>query len=390
MTQGASVQPPLTLYAHLPWCARKCPYCDFNSHVGDQALPEDRYIDALLADLDLQLPRAGDRPLQSVFIGGGTPSLFTPGAIARLLEGISARMPMAGDVEVTLEANPGTVEQARFAGFRSAGVNRLSVGVQSLQDDHLRALGRIHDAAEARRAVANALDAGLDSVNLDLMYGLPGQTPGQAAADVDAAIALGPDHISYYQLTLEPDTRFYRYPPELPHEDDLWQMQVEGQRRLAEAGYGQYEVSAYARQGHRCRHNLNYWAFGDYLGIGAGAHGKMTSVEGAIVRDWRHRHPQTYMAKASYEPAGGRRQLDSGDAIFEFMLNALRLTDGFPLSLFVSRTGLPARAIRGAIDEAVGRGLLSERDGWLRPTPLGQRFLNDLMTLFLPEESSAA
>lgn len=380
--------PPLALYVHLPWCVRKCPYCDFNSHPQRGALPYDAYVDALLADLDGDLRDFGDaaagRELVSIFFGGGTPSLFPADAIARLLEGVAARLPLADGIEVTLEANPGTVEHGRFEGYRAAGVNRLSIGVQSFDDGMLARLGRIHSSGEAERAVQEARDAGFDNLNLDLMYALPQQDLAGALADIERAIALAPAHISHYQLTLEPNTAFAASPPPLPEHDEAWAMQEACQARLAAAGYAQYEVSAYARDGRRCAHNLNYWRFGDYLGIGAGAHGKLSGA-GGVRRRWKTRHPAAYLRDAA-TPAriGGDACVPAAELPFEYMLNALRLIDGVPAADAAARTGLDAAAFAPALRTAQARGWLETVDGMLRATPLGQRFLNDVIALFLP------
>ncbi|MFP4161151.1 MAG: radical SAM family heme chaperone HemW [Ectothiorhodospira sp.] len=341
--------PPLALYVHIPWCVRKCPYCDFNSH-GAREIPEAAYLQALLGDLETDLERLPHRTLTSVFIGGGTPSLFSPAAIGRLLERVADRPGLAADAEITLEANPGTLERARFRGFRDAGINRLSIGAQSLDDTLLRRLGRIHDARAVVDAVAAARDAGFANLNLDLMCALPGQTPAQARADLEAALALEPDHLSWYELTLEPDTAFGRSPPKLPDEDTCMAMQEAGWALLDRAGFEHYEVSAHARPGHHCRHNLNYWRFGDYLGIGAGA-----------------------------------ETLDPKAATFDFVLNGLRLAQGVPTALFTAHTGLPPAHLEPARGMAVARGLLEERTDRLRPTALGWRYLDDLVALFLPE-----
>ena len=378
--------PPLSLYVHLPWCVRKCPYCDFNSHEGRGALPFEAYVDALLADLDHDLPLAWGRTVHSVFFGGGTPSLFPPATIDRFLQQASARLRFAPDVEVTLETNPGTVEHGPFAGYRAAGVNRLSFGVQSFDDGCLQRLGRIHSSGDAERAVKAAQDAGFDNLNLDLMYALPGQSLAMALADVDRAIALQPTHLSHYQLTLEPNTVFaVRTPAGLPDEDGAWDMQEACQARLAAAGFGQYEVSAYARAGRQCRHNLNYWQFGDYLGIGAGAHGKLTlGASQQVLRRWKLRHPTEYQAKAGTPAAiGGDEVLTASRLPFDFMLNALRLNAGVPMAMFEARTGLPRTAIADHLATAHARGWLEPDPDWLRPTELGRRFANDVIGLFL-------
>jgi len=376
--------PPLSLYVHLPWCVRKCPYCDFNSHALRGELPQDEYVAALLRDLEYELPRAWGRTIQTVFLGGGTPSLFDPAHIDRLLSGIRARLPLAPAAEVTLEANPGTVELDRFRGFRDAGVNRLSIGIQSFNDKSLTALGRIHGRAEALRAASAARDAGFENFNLDLMFGLPGQDIAQALSDIDTAMAAAPTHLSVYQLTIEPNTRFASEPPsQLPDDEMLWSMQQALQQRLGAAGYRQYEVSAYARAGNECAHNLNYWRFGDYLGIGAGAHGKVTDGDG-IRRVWRAKHPATYLAAAGTDGGiGGDTRLTRDQTAGEFMMNALRLNDGFEKSLFKERTGLPISHIARQLDSGHKRGLLSDDLVRVQPTELGRRFLNDLISLFL-------
>ena len=374
------VLPPLALYVHIPWCVRKCPYCDFNSHERSGTLPEGEYVQKLLMDLEGLLPSVWGRRLSSVFIGGGTPSLFTPASIDLLLSGVRARLPVEPDAEITLEANPGAAEAARFAGFRAAGVNRISVGVQSFDDRMLRALGRIHGAAEARAAVEDALRS-FDNVNLDLMYGLPAQSLEMALADVQAGIATGVPHLSAYQLTIEPNTAFYSKPPQLPEHDLSAEMQLSIEERLHGEGFEHYETSAFARSGHRSRHNLNYWSFGDYLGIGAGAHGKL-SFPDRITRHSRVKQPREYLAAA--DTLVEQREVPAGELPFEFMLNALRLVDGFPLDLFTDRTGLPLTVITAELEAAEKRGLV-ERD-WqrLRPTQGGRLFLNDLLEFFVP------
>jgi oxygen-independent coproporphyrinogen-3 oxidase len=375
--------PPLSLYIHVPWCVRKCPYCDFNSHALKGELNGEGYVDALLADLDLELEAAAGRPLQSIFIGGGTPSLLAPASVGRLLDGIAARLALTPDCEITLEANPGTVEAARFVGYRAAGVNRLSIGVQSLEAAQLQALGRIHGSAEARAAACAARAAGFDNFNLDLMFGLPGQTEAQGLADLEAALDLGPSHLSWYQLTLEPNTAFHHQPPPLPPDDLLADLQAAGQGLLAAAGFTRYEVSAYAPLGRECRHNLNYWQFGDYLGIGAGAHAKVTTPDGRILRRWRRRHPADYLAHAG-RPTGvaGERELVDAELGVEFLINALRLRAGVPEDLFRARTGRPLHLIAAGLAEARSRGLLAADA--LRATDLGWRFLDDLAAVFEP------
>ncbi|MBK1673720.1 YggW family oxidoreductase [Ectothiorhodospira shaposhnikovii] len=379
--------PPLTLYVHIPWCVRKCPYCDFNSHAADE-IPEQAYVEALIADLETELPMVWGRCIDSVFIGGGTPSLLSPEAIEHLLSAIRARLICRPYAEITLEANPGTVEQARFEGYRAAGVNRLSMGIQSFDDTLLGALGRIHTGREAREAVATARAAGFENLNLDLMFGLPGQTVAQAMADLDTAMDLGPEHLSWYELTLEPNTAFAAAPPALPDEDTQWAMMTEGQARLASRGFAHYEVSAYAGNGRQCRHNLNYWQFGDYLGIGAGAHGKLTlPAEGRILRRWRHRQPRAFMEGVrSGRALNGERVLGPEETAFEFMLNALRLVEGVPSTLFTRHTGLGLKALEPARSEAMARGLLEDDPARLVATATGRQFLNDLVGLFLPAD----
>ena len=376
--------PPLSLYVHLPWCVRKCPYCDFNSHAERDGLPEERYVDALLKDLVLDTAMVDDRAIETIFIGGGTPSLFSAATIARLLKEIRANLAVTTDAEITLEANPGTAELDRFYGYREAGVNRLSIGVQSFDGDKLKALGRIHGPTEAVAAANAAQAAGFENVNLDLMYGLPHQNAVQARADIAMAVAQQPTHISAYQLTLEPNTPFYRDPPALPDEATIDATQEAIMEALADSGYCQYEVSAYARDGKVCRHNRNYWEFGDYLGIGAGAHAKISHADG-VTRIAKTRAPEAYMrAAGNADVRAEERMLSNNDLSFEFMLNALRLRDGFPIELFTARTGLSLDHIAIPLRSARAKGLLDEDDGRLRPTALGRRFLNDLTMLFLP------
>ncbi len=375
--------PPLALYVHMPWCVRKCPYCDFNSHEKKGDLPEDAYCDALVADLEHALPWIWGRRIYSIFFGGGTPSLFSAASIDRLLAAFRARLTIAADAEITLEANPGTFEAQKFRDFRATGINRLSIGIQSFDDAHLKALGRIHSAAEARRAIGIAQE-NFANINLDLMYGLPSQTLAQARADLEEGIRWGTSHLSAYQLTLEPNTVFFSHPPRLPGHDEAAAMQEAAEELLAQAGFAHYETSAFARPGMRCRHNLNYWQFGDYLGLGAGAHGKI-SFPDRIERHARAKQPREYMAMA---PEGRsiveQRTLAAAEVPFEFMLNALRLVEGVPVALFRERTGLDPTVLEAALTKAEAMGLL-ERD-WktLRPTLRGQRFLNQLLELFLP------
>jgi oxygen-independent coproporphyrinogen-3 oxidase len=394
--------PPLSLYIHIPWCARKCPYCDFNSHEARAAVSEERYVAALLADLELALPRIWGRRVTSVFFGGGTPSLFSARAIAAILDAARARLPLAPDAEITLEANPGTVEADQFREFAAAGVNRLSLGIQSFNPRHLKALGRIHDDNEARRAIEIA-QRDFDNINLDLMYGLPGQGVEEALADIETALGFDPRHLSCYHLTLEPNTTFYRYPPALPDDDATAAMQDGIEARLAAAGYEHYETSAFAKRGKRtpitnhesritdcaCRHNLNYWTFGDYLGIGAGAHGKI-SFPDRISREMRVKHPERYLEAAERGAPVQEEHAVGADAVgFEFMMNALRLNDGFPARLFEERAGLPLTAVLGRLDKAERRGLIERDHERIAPTPLGRRFLNDLLQIFLNQKGPA-
>ncbi|MGM0593685.1 MAG: radical SAM family heme chaperone HemW [Pseudomonadota bacterium] len=382
--------PPLSLYIHFPWCVRKCPYCDFNSHEPRGPIPEREYVAALLRDLQMQLPAVWGRPVGSVFIGGGTPSLMSAEGLEQLLSGLRALLGLTPACEITLEANPGTVEQGRFAEYRSAGVNRLSIGVQSFEGEKLARLGRIHSPTEAIRAAEAAHAAGLENFNLDLMFGLPGQDRAGALADLEQAFALAPAHISWYQLTIEPHTAFAHTPPVLPQDESLWAMQEAGQARLAEAGFGQYEISAYAREGRHCHHNLNYWQFGDYLGIGPGAHGKLTDAPaGRVVRSWRLRHPQTWLHSAGSEAAlAGRNEPDRQTLALEFMMNALRLVDGFDSGLFQARTGMPIRQVEQPLQRAVELGLLEWGLSRIRPTARGRDYLNELLQLFLPEQAA--
>jgi oxygen-independent coproporphyrinogen-3 oxidase len=381
--------PSLAVYVHLPWCVRKCPYCDFNSHPKEGEVPEQRYVDALLRDLQTQAAHAAERTVTSVFFGGGTPSLFSAHAIGRILEGIRGTLRLASGAEITLEANPGTVERGRFSGYAGVGVNRISLGGQSFNPRHLAALGRIHAADETRAAVAELHAAGIANFNIDLMYGLPEQTLADARADISAALELGPAHLSHYQLTLEPGTVFFHRPPPLPDDEATWEMQLACQDMLAAGGFRQYEVSAYARDGRRCAHNLNYWQFGDYLGIGAGAHGKITAA-GEVLRTVRVRQPRQYLESLERAPAPPQTQaVARADLPFEYMLNALRLVDGFSVQGFEDRTGLDFDAVEPRILQAVTQGMLEERPRrtW-RATPLGWRFLNDVIAAFLPDPHS--
>jgi putative oxygen-independent coproporphyrinogen III oxidase len=390
--------PPLSLYIHIPWCARKCPYCDFNSHEARAAVPEERYVAALVADLDRSLPQVWGRRVHSLFLGGGTPSFFSARSVDAILSAVRARLPVAADAEVTLEANPGTAEAGKFRDFRAAGVNRLSLGIQSFDPRHLKSLGRIHDDREARAAIEMAR-AHFDNFNLDLMYGLPGQTPDEARADIAAALAFEPAHLSCYHLTLEPNTYFHRYPPQLPDDETAAEMQDAIETRLGEAGYEHYETSAFARpvtrhsslvtaRSARCAHNMNYWTFGDYLGIGAGAHGKL-SFPDRIAREMRVKHPERYLEAA--EGGDGvqeRHEVRTGAIPFEFMMNALRLNQGFATGLFEERTGLPLTAVLRELEEAERRGLIVRDHALVVPTALGRRFLNDLLQIFLREQAA--
>ena len=372
----------LGVYVHLPWCVRRCPYCDFNSHELRGAAPFADYVEALLEDLEDDLALVAGRAVGSVFFGGGTPSLCPPVLLGQFLDGLAARLPVEGSAEITLEANPGTVERGQFSDFAAAGVNRISLGVQSFQPRLLQAIGRIHGPREAHAAIEELHQAGIDNFNIDLMYGLPGQVPAEAEADIAAALAAAPPHLSLYQLTLEPGTPFYRRPPELPDEEACEVMEQSAARLLAEAGLRKYEVSAWARPGSECRHNLNYWAFGDFLGLGAGAHGKLSLGDGRVVRRRRRRRPLAWLAGPRIE---GEETLDPDRLVFEFMLNALRLVDGFDLARFEARTGLDAARALPGLERGRKLGLL-ECNGarhW-RPTPLGARFLNDAQALFLP------
>ncbi|MGH8666989.1 MAG: radical SAM family heme chaperone HemW [Burkholderiales bacterium] len=375
--------PPLSLYIHIPWCVRKCPYCDFNSHELRAALPEREYVDALTADLEQFLPRIWGRPVYTIFFGGGTPSLFSPQAIDAVLQAVRARVRLDAAAEITLEANPGTADAGHFEGYRAAGVNRLSIGVQSFDDANLAALGRIHDGAQARQAIELA-QRHFANVNIDLMYALPSQTSANALADIETAVAIGPTHLSAYHLTIEPNTLFHRFPPPVPDDDAAAEMQDAIEVRLAQAGYEHYETSAFARPGFRCAHNLNYWRFGDYLGIGAGAHSKI-SFPDRIVREMKHKHPRQYMAQAAEGAVQEAHEVPARDLPFEFMMNALRMTDGFALRLYEERTGLPLTPVLSLLDAAERDGLIERDHLALRPSARGRRFLNDLLQRFLPE-----
>lgn len=372
--------PPLALYVHIPWCVHKCPYCDFNSHAAPSQLPEAEYVQSLLQDFDNDLSLAAGRPLASIFIGGGTPSLFSAAALEQLISGLAQRIAFASTIEITLEANPGTFEQERFAAYRSLGINRLSMGVQSFNDRHLKALGRIHSSSEALRAVEIARKAGFDNLNLDLMHGLPNQQHSEAMADLQQAIELAPEHLSWYQLTIEPNTAFWSQPPILPEDDCLWDIQETGQALLQQHGYAQYEISAYAQPQRQAQHNLNYWTFGDYLGIGAGAHGKVTLADGRILRYRKTRQPNAYLANHSI---AGEQWLTDAELPFEYLMNALRLTQGTAASLFHERTGLPLTALEPAWQTAQNKGLMLADSQRLCTTERGALFLNDCLQLFL-------
>ncbi len=373
-----SALPPLALYVHLPWCVRKCPYCDFNSHEAQGELPFIDYVSALIRDLEAMLPSVWGRRLVSIFMGGGTPSLFPAEQIDVLLSAIRARMALDPGAEITMEANPGTAEAARFRGYRDAGVNRLSLGVQSFDDAMLKALGRIHGADEARRAIDMALSV-FGNVNIDLMYGLPGQTLERARADIEKGVRHGTPHLSAYQLTIEPNTVFHSQPPKLPEHDECADMQAMAEETLTAAGFGHYETSAFAKAGRRCRHNLNYWEFGDYLGIGAGAHGKLSFAD-RVTRHERVKQPREYLLASGEVRA---RVISAKELPFEFMLNALRLVDGFPAELASRRTGLPQFLFESGLSEAERRGFVTRERQLVRPTERGRRFLNDLVGLFL-------
>ncbi len=378
--------PPLSLYVHLPWCVKKCPYCDFNSHALDGSIPAADYVDALLLDLEHDLPLVWGRPVHSVFFGGGTPSLFSAREIDRFLAGVRSRVPLRPGAEITLEANPGTIEHDSFSAYRDAGINRVSLGVQSFSDAALKRIGRIHGRKEVETAITSIHQAGLDNFNLDLMFGLPGQTSREAAEDVREALRHNPAHLSHYQLTLEPNTAFHAQPPELPDAEECWEMQEMCSELLRQQGFEQYEISAWARPGRLCAHNLNYWRYGDYIGIGAGAHGKITfPAAGSIRRFSKQRHPKAYLAaKAQGNWQAEDREVPERERAFEFFLNQLRLRGGVRLGDFAPRTGLDLNSINAAVGEAQRRGLLQQRGQILEPTDLGWRFVNDTQALFLP------
>jgi len=384
-----SALPPLSLYIHIPWCLKKCPYCDFNSHAADDTIPEAAYLDALIADLEQELPNIWGRPVESIFFGGGTPSLLSAEGLDHLLSDVRARIQLHPDAEITLEANPGTFEQQKFSEFRMAGINRLSIGIQSFNELHLKKLGRAHDGHEAENAVAVARQAGFDNLNIDLMFGLPDQTSADAQADIAKAISLQAEHISYYQLTIEPNTLFHVHPPQLPEDEQSWDMQAQSHTLLKEQGYQHYEISAWSQPGKQCQHNLNYWEFGDYLGIGAGAHSKITNAQHQhIYRSSKLKQPRAYIDQANSEQRIATQQLiKRRDAALEFMMNILRLPQGFASDLFFERTGLPLTQISTALLEAENKGLISQDGQWIRPTDLGQRHLNSLLQLFMPTDN---
>ena len=375
---------PLSLYIHIPWCVKKCPYCDFNSHEAGNEIPEEKYLKALTQDLDSELPNIWGRSIESVFIGGGTPSLFSAKGIDLLLANLRERLPIRSNTEITLEANPGTFEQERFSAYREAGINRLSIGVQSFNDSHLKRLGRIHGASEAIKAAEIARKAGFENFNLDLMFGLPGQSVDQACEDLKIAIDADPAHISWYQLTIEENTLFHHVPPILPDDELMWEMQQKGQALLESSGYVQYEVSAYAQKNKQCQHNINYWEFGDYLGIGAGAHGKLSMPDGEISRHTKYRHPETYMENALAKKArSSEKRLREEDLIFEFMLNVMRLKQGFTKELFEARTFLPISKIENQLSELIKEGLMQDNKGLYSTTDKGWLFVNDIVNHFL-------
>lgn len=378
---------PLALYIHIPWCEKKCPYCDFNSHQQRGDVDEAAYISALLSDLDNDIAgfsqQLQDRQLSSIFIGGGTPSLFSPDSFKDLLNGVQQRIAFSSEIEITSEANPGSSEIEKFSGFREAGVNRLSIGIQSFNQQHLLALGRVHNANDALKAAGIARSAGFENFNLDLMFGLPKQSVEQAIQDLEQAIELTPSHLSCYQLTIEPNTLFHHQPPVTPGHESLWEMQAALQHRLTTAGYRQYEVSAYAQPEHRCKHNLNYWQFGDYLGIGAGAHSKITGSNYDISRRWKIKHPNSYLKSDTY--VGGHETVDLEQAPFEFMLNALRLTDGFDLALFEQRTGRPISCVSEVIDKHTALELIDIDQSWFCPTERGKQLLDTMLQDYLPD-----
>lgn len=376
--------PPLSLYIHVPWCVRKCPYCDFNSHQAQGELPEQEYVQALLADLDQDLKWVQERPLHSIFIGGGTPSLLSATAYKTLFDGLQQRLTFSSDIEITLEANPGTFEAEKFAAYRKLGINRLSIGIQSFNETHLTRLGRIHDGKQAQKAIAMAKKAGFDNFNVDLMYGLPDQTTEQALDDLRTALSFKPPHLSWYQLTIEPNTEFYKYPPVVPEDDALWDIQEAGLALLAEHGYQHYEISAHAQPGRQARHNINYWQFGDYLGIGAGAHGKLTLPDAQVIfRTQKTRMPRDYL-NPDKDFMSARQTIDPDDVGLECLMNGLRLHDGIPVETFEVSTGLSLENVSQPLQRAQSLGLL-KIDRNIRPTEKGRQYLNELLALFLPD-----
>ena len=388
------VLPPLSLYIHVPWCVRKCPYCDFNSHKADDQIPEDDYVAALLADLQTELPFVSGRSVQTIFIGGGTPSLMSADGYQRLFDGLRQQLHFADDIEITLEANPGTFEAERFKAYRQLGINRLSMGIQSFNDLHLQKLGRIHDSQQAQAAIRSAFEAGFDNINIDLMHGLPGQSLADAMYDIDTALSFNTPHLSWYQLTIEPNTEFYKRPPILPEDETLWDIQEAGQKKLADAGFQHYEISAFARPGKQARHNLNYWRFGDYLCIGAGAHGKVSWYDDNgqfhSQRRWKTRAPKDYL-NPDKQFLAGSDNIDAEDMGFECLMNALRLHEGMPVSMFEQRTGVTLALVQEPVDKAISMGLLEITDvaqadlnePWIRATERGRLYLNELLGLFL-------
>ena len=375
---------PLSLYIHIPWCVKKCPYCDFNSHGVQSMIPEMQYADALVQDLEQELPFIWGRNIQTIFIGGGTPSLFSAATLDYLIKQLHARLRFSPTIEITLEANPGTVEQEKFKAFREIGINRLSLGIQSFQDDKLERLGRIHNGTEAMAAINVAKQAGFQNFNLDLMFGLPEQTLEQALSDLKTAISYQPTHLSWYQLTIEPHTHFFQFPPKLPEDDYIWEMQQQGQALLSASHYQQYEISAYSQDNQKCQHNLNYWKFGDYLGIGAGAHSKITDLAtGNVTRKWKIKHPKQYLA--SVEFTAGQKLVPSKELPLEFMLNALRLYQAIPLSLFEERTGLPITYLSKKLSQAEKDGFITLQNGQIMTTSQGKNFLNDLLQIMACE-----
>jgi len=386
MTIQLDTLPPLSLYIHIPWCIKKCPYCDFNSHEYSESLPEDQYVSALLADLENELPKIWGRRIRTIFIGGGTPSLFSADAIDRLITNIRSLLPVSPTAEITLEANPGTVEQAHFYGYQQAGINRLSLGAQSFHPAHLAALGRIHTEKQIFAAIDTLKKAGINNFNIDLMFGLPNQTLAQALADVKTAIELAATHISYYHLTIEPNTAFYHSPPSIPDEDDAWEIHQAGKQQLQHSGFIQYETSAFAKPGKPCQHNVNYWSFGDYLGIGAGAHSKISDAHSqTITRYWKTKHPKAYLDGQTHQQfTAGQKTLSKQDIIIEFMMNALRLNAGFSLEQFQRTTGLAKSTVSAPLQSAIDAGFitLDQTTGHVTPTTKGNNYLNSLLALF--------